>query len=325
MGGAAGQSLRHLGPGNFAMVMGLAGLGLAWHRAEPLMGPLAGTLSAAVAALATLLFLALGMASVLRAVRHPEAWAEDLKHPVRHAFVAAIPISLILLATLAYGFWGAKLWVAAAWGLGCVAQAAVTLWVLARWWRGPAVGHAGLTPVLIIPVVGNVLAPLAGVGLGFEAWSAAQFGLGLFLWPLVLALLFQRLVTHGLWPERLLATGFITIAPPAVVGLAALQFGAPPLLAWMAWGVALGFLLLSLNLLPRLKRTGFALPFWALSFPLAAFATLTLRVLPGALALVCLAAASVLVLGLLLATLRAVRDGQLWLPEPSPAGPSPVG
>jgi tellurite resistance protein len=316
MGGTAGQSLRHLGPGNFAMVMGLAGLGLAWHRAEPLMGPVAGTLSAALAALAALVFVALSVASVLRALRHPEAWAEDLKHPVRHAFVAAIPISLILLATLAYGFWGAKLWVAAAWGLGCVAQAAVTLWVLARWWRGPAVGHAGLTPVLIIPVVGNVLAPLAGVGLGFEAWSAAQFGLGLFLWPLVLALLFQRLVTHGLWPERLLATGFITIAPPAVVGLGALQFGAPAVLAWMAWGVALGFLLLSLTLLPRLKRTGFALPFWALSFPLAAFAALTLRLPTGPLSLLLLALASVVVFGLLLATLRAARGGTLWVAEP---------
>lgn len=316
MSSGTGQSLRHLGPGHFAMVMGLAGLGLAWHRAEPLMGSVAGTLSAAIAALAAAVFVALSVASVLRALRHPEAWAEDLKHPVRHAFVAAIPVSLILLATLGFGLWGAHPLVAAAWGLGCLAQAAVTLWVLARWWRGPAVGHAGLTPVLIIPVVGNVLAPLAGVGLGFEAWSAAQFGLGLFLWPLLLALLFQRLVTHGLWPERLLATGFITIAPPAVVGLGALQFGAPPVLAWMAWGVALGFLGLSLTLLPRLKRTGFALPFWAMSFPLAAFAALTLRLQGGVLAVGLLALASVVVVGLLLATVRAARAGTLWVPEP---------
>jgi len=316
MSGATGQSLRHLGPGHFAMVMGLAGLALAWHRAEPLMGPVAASVSTALAALAALLFLALGGASLLRALRHPDAWAEDLKHPVRHAFVAALPISLILLATLSFGLWGASPWVAAAWGLGCAAQAAVTLWVLSRWWRGPAVGHAGLTPVLILPVVGNVLAPLAGVGLGFEAWSAAQFGLGLFLWPMVLALLFQRLVNHGLWPERLLATGFVTIAPPAVVGLGALQFGAPPLLAWMAWGVALGFLLLALTLLPRLKRTGFALPFWAMSFPLAAFAALSLRLQPGTGAVALLALASVVVFGLVLATVRAARAGTLWAPEP---------
>ena len=114
----------------------------------------------------------------------------------------------------------------------------------------------------------------------------------------------------------MLATGFITIAPPAVVGLAALQFGAPPVLAWMAWGVALGFLLLSLTLLPRLKRTGFALPFWALSFPLAAFAALTLRLQTGPLSLLLLALASVVVFGLLLATLRAARGGTLWVAEP---------
>jgi tellurite resistance protein len=310
------QSLKHVGPGSFAMVMGLAGLALAWRRAEPLMGPVAGTAALVLGGLAALLFVALGTAGALRWRRYPEAWADDLKHPVRHAFVAAIPISWILLVTVAFGQWGASPWLAAAWSLGCLAQAAVTLWVLARWWRGPATGHAGLTPVLIIPVVGNVLAPLAGVGLGFEAWSAAQFGVGLLLWPLVLALLFQRLVNHGLWPERLLATGFITVAPPAVVGLGVLQFGAGAVLAWMAWGMALAFLLLSATLLPRLKRQGFALPFWAMSFPIAAFAALTLRLQGGTLGVLALAVASVVVVGLALATLRAARAGTLWGPEP---------
>ena len=313
---AAAQSLRHLGPGNFAMVMGLAGLALAWRRAEPLMGPLAGAFAAALAAVAGLVFTTLLVASVWRWMRHPEAWIEDLKHPVRHAFVAAIPISLILLATLSFSFWGAKPWVAATWLFGCLVLGAVTLWVLARWWRGPAVGHAGLTPALILPVVGNVLAPLAGVGLGFEAWAAAQFGLGLFLWPMVVALLFQRVLAQGLWPERLLATSFITVAPPAVVGLAALQFGAPSVLAWMVWGIAFGFLMLSATVLPRLQSAGFSVTFWAMSFPLAALAALTLQVSNGSLGLLVLAVASVVVMGLVLATIRAVRNGTLWGPEP---------
>ena len=83
-----------------------------------------------------------------------------------------------------------------------------------------------VTPVLFIPIVGNVLAPLAGVPLGHGAWASAQFGLGLLFWPLVLVLNFVRIAQAGLMPERLLPTLFISAAPPAVVGVAALQYGA---------------------------------------------------------------------------------------------------
>lgn len=318
------QSLKYLGPGNFAIVMGLCGLALAWLRARPLMGDGALQAAGAIALLAALLFVALLAASLLRWLRHREAVLEDLRHPVRHAFFAALPISLILLATLAHALFPHAGWVAPLWQLGCAAQFGVTLWVLARYLRGPAAGLAGLTPVLIIPVVGNVLAPLAGTGLGAQDWAAAQFGLGLFLWPLVVALLWLRLVQQGLWPERLWSTTFITVAPPAVVGLAALQLGAPPLLAWMAWGIGLGFLLLSAGLLPRLRRQGFQLPWWGMSFPLAAFAALTLRLELQGLGIALLALASLTVAGLLLATWRAARGGRLWVPEPvASLSPSP--
>lgn len=310
------QSLKFLGPGNFAMVMGLSGLALTWHRAEPLMGAAAARAGAALGLLAAALFLALLVATLWRWRRYPQAVHEDLRHPVRHAFWAALPVSLILLATLANASGWSGPVVQAAWMLGCAAQFGVTVWVLGRFFRGPAVGLAGLTPVLIIPVVGNVLAPLAGVALGHANWAVAQFGLGLFLWPLVLGLLLLRLVQQGQWPERLTATVFITVAPPAVVGLSSLRLGAPEPVGWMAWGVALGFLLVSAGALPGLRRQGFALPWWALSFPLAAFAALTLRLRVAGLGMPMLALASVVVLGLLLATLRAARAGQLWVPEP---------
>lgn len=309
------QSLKHLGPGNFVMVMGLAGLGLAWLGAAAFMGPVARAVGTALGGLAALVFLGLSVASGVRFLRYPLAWRDDLQHPVRHGFVAAIPVSVILLATLAFKLAGPQTWVMVLWALGCAAQLGVTVWVVLRWWRGPA-GPARLTPVLIIPVVGNVLAPLAGVGLGWGAVAWVQFGLGLLLWPGVLLMLAQRWRRSGLWPERLLATSFIAVAPPAVVGLGALQFGTPLPLAWLAWALALGFVLLCLPLLSRLKHAGFALPWWSLSFPLAAFATLSQVLLPSPLAVLLLALASVVVFGLLLATVRSLRAGTLWVAEP---------
>ena len=171
--------LKFLFPGWFSIVMGLTGLSLAWHRAAPLMGDAASAISLAVALLAALVFAALALATLARARRHPEAWAEDCRHPVRHTFIATLPIALILLATVAVAHGQAGPVTRALWALGALAQAAVTAWVLGRWWKGNGPGGlvwASATPALVIPVVGNVLVPLAGVPLGYVEWSAAQFG-----------------------------------------------------------------------------------------------------------------------------------------------------
>ena len=63
---------------------------------------------------------------------------------------------------------------------------------------------AGATPALFLPIIGNVLVPLAGVLLGYPEWSAAQLGVGLMFWPVVLGLIVTRIAVNGLWPERLL-------------------------------------------------------------------------------------------------------------------------
>jgi tellurite resistance protein len=319
--------LKYLFPGWFASVMGLGGLALAWHRAAPVMGEAAAWVAAALAALAAGVFGLLAAAAALRWQRHPEAWAEDLRHPVRHTFVAALPISLLLLATAATALGlhqgAAGLVVLWCWRIGALWQLATTVWVLGRWWRGASAGGltwAGVTPALFIPIVGNVLVPLAGLPLGQADWSAAQFGVGLLFWPVVLVLLATRLVVQGPWPERLRPTAFIVVAPPAVVGLALLQWQAPMPWVWMCWGMAGFSALWAGTLFKGIAAMPFGMPHWGLSFPLAALTALTLRLAtPGpmqALAVALLALVSWLVAWLALATLRGLRDGSLLAPEP---------
>ena len=318
------DALKYLAPNWFAMVMGLCGLSLAWGRATPLLGDMAGAGALLLAGAAALVFLALAVLSWMRWQHYPEALAGDLKHPVRHAFIATIPVSIILLASCGVSLLGSNAWLAALWWVGSLAQFGVTLWVLVRWLnadktKGP--GWPAVTPVLFIPVVGNVLAPLAGVALGAQAWSAAQFGLGVLLWPVLMALILARIATQGLWPERMLPITFISIAPPAVIGSALLQLGGPATLAWMCWGIALFFLLWSGTLLRRMLAQPFSIAFWSLGFPLAAFATLSLRLAMqhGAvqtLALIALALASLVIVVLGIATWKGWREGSLLQPEP---------
>jgi len=144
---------------------------------------------------------------------------------------------------------------------------------------------------------------------------------GLLLWPVLLALIFARMAAKGLWTERLLPMTFITIAPPAVVGSASLQMGGPVELAWMCWGMALFFLLWSVQLGRRMLAQPFSVAFWSMGFPLAAWATLTARLAvhqPAmqALAMIALALASLVVVALAAATWKGWREGSLLQPEP---------
>jgi tellurite resistance protein len=317
-------ALSYLYPNWFGVPMGLAGLSLAWYRAGPLMGEMATGVALLVGALAAAVLALLLVATVLRGQRHAQAWADDRRHPVRHSFIATLPVAAILVATAAVALLGPHPLAHALWAIGALGQAGLTWWVLARWWRGPAAGGLvwqAITPALILPVVGNILVPLAGLALGHPLWSAAQLGIGLFFWPVVLILLLVRLVVHGMLPERLLPSVFILVAPPAVLGQVALDLGAPLVVGWMCWGLALCCLGWAGALAHRIRALPFSVGHWAMSFPLAALAGLTLRLAtPGSALAVAgpllLALGSLLVLALTLATLRGLREGSLLAPEP---------
>ena len=330
--------LKFLMPGWFSLVMGLCGLSLAWHRAGPVLGDMASGIALVTGVLALAVFAVLLVASLLRWQRYPAALADDLKHPVRHAFVAAFPVSLLLLAAVGVSLDGAEgslstLW-RAVWWVGSLGQFWATVWVLGRWLAPPVSatgqgpGNTGLwpavTPVLLIPVVGNVVAPLAGLPLGHTGWASAQFGIGAFLWPVVIALILVRRIAHSPLPDRILPAWFIVVAPPAVIGLVLAQMQAPLIAVQALWGLALFFALWVLPVLKRAIAQPFGVAFWALSFPLAAFTALTLRLveLQGAsggawqlAGVLLLAATSMVVLWLGFATVKGLRDGSLLAPE----------
>lgn len=316
-------SVQHLGFAWFAMVMGLCGLSLAWLRAVPHWGPVALQVSLVVGVLAGLVFVALIGLKLWRWLHFPEALLEDARHPLRHVFVATLPSSVVLLPTVWVAHHGYSLWADGVWMLGAVGLLLGTVGVIWRWLQpGMTADHfwRGMTPALFIPVVGNVLPALAGVTLGHPVWAAAQYGVAIFLWPIALVLVLARIGMVGLWPQRMLPTTFITMAPPSVLALSGHQLGAPDTLVHMLWGVSVFFTLVSLTVLKRCLQQPFGMPFWGMSFPLAAFSALSLalstdHVGAQAWALAGLVLVSGLIVWLGVATGLGIWQGRLLVPE----------
>lgn len=304
----------------FAAVMGLAGLTLSLRAAERALG-IGEAASLAAAVLTITVFLAIGVCYAAKLVLHRGAVAAEWAHPVRIAFFPAISISMLLisaiLAPLAAGV------ATALWTVGAAAQATLALAVVANWIGYRPFQQIHLNPAWFIPAVGNVVAPLAGVGLGFVELSWLFFSAGMLFWVVLQTLVFNRLIFHDPLPERLAPTLMILIAPPAVAFVAYYNLtGEVDAFARILINcgyVALGVVLTQVRLLLRLS---FALSWWALSFPVAALSVASLLYAEAmasaahrVIGLALVAALALIVTGLVVRTLLAIRADQIFRPE----------
>ena len=313
------SSLAHLPVTLFSIVMGLAGLAIAWKSVFP-ASALAQGLAWLIGLLASLVLVFLVAAYALKIRRHPAEVAAELRHPVRLNFFPAISIGLLLLSI----FWvGHPVLADLLWGGGALLHLGLTLYVMNSWIHHShyAITHAN--PAWFIPVVGNIIVPLAGVPLGHIEVSWFFFSIGLLFWLVLLTIVIYRLFFHEALPPRLTPTLFILLAPPSVGFLAyaglhgSLDQGAR-ILYYAALFLAL---LLASNGL-RFWRIPFFLSSWAYSFPLAALATATMKmaVLSGQPALEWLAEALLLLLSVIVAwlvvrTVQAFAQGRVCVPE----------
>ena len=184
--------LHHLPLALFAAPLGLGGLGLAWREASRGLGA-PGWIGEGILAVAAGLWCALAVLHLLRLARHPEALGADLRHPVRAAFTGAVTITLMVLAggLAPYSAAGAS----ALWGLAVAGHLVIAAWTVRGLLLAPK-DASTLTPPILLPLVGNIVAPIFGPAIGFPIASAMLFGVGAALWLMLQPLLLGRLI-HG--------------------------------------------------------------------------------------------------------------------------------
>lgn len=312
--------LAHFPVALFSSVMGVAGLALAWTKAHHVLGAPA-ELGLALRWAATALYVLLWALFLVKCVRHPQALHADLGHPVKINFFAAISIGLLMLSML---WWPSQPQLAQwLWGVGALAHLLVTLYAMSSWifHTHYAILHAN--PAWFVPVVGNILVPVAGAAFAPLELRWFFFSIGLVFWPMLMTVILYRLFFHEPLPPKLMPTLFILIAPPAVGCLAYIGLvNDLDAFARILYAVALFITLLLASNMLRFVRLPFAISAWAYTFPLAAMALASFTMAArtgvaayGWLAQTCLAVLSVLVLLLAFKTVQAAWHGHVLVAE----------
>lgn len=318
------KQLEHLPVALFASVMGMSGLTLGWLKAAGEGWTMARPIGLGLAGITTGLLVFLLLVYGVKSLVHTPAVLAEARHPVKLNFFAAIPIGLILVATVWSG--SHPTFAEPIWWTGIGTMLVATLFTMSSWINHShyQVGH--LNPAWFIPVVGNILVPIAGMRFGHVEISWFFFSVGLVFWVILTALVMNRLIFHEALPERLRPTLFILLAPPAVGFVSYLGLNGMTLdgLARILYFTALFLALLLATNAVRFLKLPFFISGWAYSFPIAAMtvASFEMGQLSGSfgyimLAWALLATLSIVVLYLAYKTLSALMTGKLLAPEPA--------
>lgn len=270
---AEAQRIRNMPVSFFSMIMGLTGFTIALQKWAGLVGS-SWNLATGVLAVTVTLFLVLVALYAIKVVRYGEAVVKEFNHPTKLSFFPTISISLLLLSVAFLPL--SKTTSLVLWVIGTSVHLVFTLSILSIWIQQTKFEIHHMSPAWFIPVVGNILIPIAGVEHVPAEVSWFFFSVGFVFWIALFVVFFYRIVFHHPLAEKLLPTLFILIAPPAVGFISVLKLtGEVNDFARILYYFALFLLLLLFSQYGLFAKIKFYLSWWAYSFPLAALTIAT--------------------------------------------------
>ena len=183
----------------FSIVMGLAGFAIAAQRAEEVFALPAGV-GQGGAWFSALVFVLLAAAYGIKLLRFPEEVVKELNHPIKLSFFPTISIGLILLSVA----FRAEIPILSFWlfALGAPLQLGFTLFVMSRWISHTHFEVHHSNPSWFIPVVGNILVPIAAINHGQSEIGWFFFSIGVVFWLVLLTIIINRVIFHNPLPAK---------------------------------------------------------------------------------------------------------------------------
>ena len=202
----------------FSIPLGLAGLGAAWAAAEQLLGA-SGVPATVAYAAATTVWVVFTLVYVAGTVRADSgSFRVDLRHPLLGPLTAYIPVIAILLTA----HYAEPLGPTAVW-LTYTAIAALTInaaALFAHWLTAPLDPDA-THPGYFLPVVaGPFIASIGLASIDQSAAAVATFGVGIYFWLLLGAVITSRLFFGSPLPQPFKPVLSILLSPPGTASLA---------------------------------------------------------------------------------------------------------
>ncbi len=257
----------------FAIVLGFAGFTLASQKISHLFA--LGDWYLYFMYFTVLLAVAIFGTYSLKMLRHPEAFRQDVVHPIRVNFFPIIPKVFLIFSII---FLPLQLEVARVlWWIGAALQIYFSFYNISQWISREDLEYHHLNPAWFIPVVGNVIAPIAGVKLGYIQLSWFFFSIGIFMWLVLFSIVINRILFHKPIVSKLLPSLFILFAPPSIAFISYTKLvGQVENFGLVLYYFSLFLAGLVFLQCKKFAKIEFSLAWWAYSFPLAALTLSTL-------------------------------------------------
>jgi tellurite resistance protein len=222
-----------------------------------------------------ILFSIITLLYIIKAFINFKDVKEDFKHPVRSSFFPWIWKILLLFAIW---FLTIDKWISNIFWISWVIFQSIFTIILFRRWMLHEIDIKSMNPLWFLPIVWNMIAPIAWFKLWYIELSWFFFSIWIIMWFVLFTIIMNRIIFHNPIAQKLMPTLFILIAPPAIwfISFTTLNNGELMQFWKILYYFSLFMFIIIISKINILKKIKFYLSWWAYSFPMAAITIATI-------------------------------------------------
>ncbi|QKF77540.1 SLAC1 anion channel family protein [Arcobacter defluvii] len=251
----------------FATIMGLGGLTLVYERMSSVfLFPM--LIATVMIAISTILFFVVLIFYSLKLIKFKDEVKKEFTHPIRVNFFAAFSISMLILSIdfRAYSINISEIFFI----FGALFHIFFTYYTI-KFWINNNLEIQHSNPAWFIPIVGNLIVPIAGKGFVDDSILYFYFSIGIFFWIILFSIILNRIIFHNQFAPKFMPTLFILIAPPAIGFISYIKLtGNLDFFAQILFNLGLFFTILVFVMYKNFVKIKFFISWWAFTFPMAA-------------------------------------------------------